>query len=46
MNSSNTCEVTMEVEYSKDIDELIKNLQQVEGVRNVNLVTYTNDYGL
>lgn len=46
VNSSNTCEVTMEVEYSKDIDELIKNLQQVEGVRNVNLVTYTNDYGL
>ncbi len=46
VNSSNVCETTLEVEYSDTIDDLIKNLQQVEGVRNVNLVTYTNDYGL
>ncbi len=46
ISGSNIYEITLEVEYSPAIDELMNNLQKIEGVRNVNLVTYTNDYGL
>ncbi|MDO4378704.1 MAG: DUF4956 domain-containing protein [Erysipelotrichia bacterium] len=46
INGSNVYEVTLEVEYSPTIDELMNNLQKIDGVRNVNMVTYTNDYGL
>ena len=44
VNSNNVIEVTYEVEYDNTVDELMKSLSG--DVRNVNLVTYTNDYGL
>ena len=44
VNGNNVIEVTYEVEYDKTVDELMKSLSG--DVRNVNLVTYTNDYGL
>ena len=39
-------ELTYEVEYDSSIDDMMRKLQKVDGVRNVNLVTYTNEYGL
>ncbi len=39
-------ELTYEVEYNSAIDDTMKKLQKIDGVRNVNLVTYTNEYGL
>ena len=39
-------EITYEIDYGKNTDELIKTLQNTEGVRNVNIVTYNNDFGL
>lgn len=39
-------ELTYEVEYNPTIDDTMRQLQKIEGVRNVNLVTYTNEYGL
>ena len=44
VSGSNVIEVTYEVEYDNTVDELMKSLSG--DVRNVNLVTYTNDYGL
>ena len=44
--SGNLMELTYEVEYNSTIDEVMRQLQKTEGVRNVNLVTYTNEYGL
>ena len=44
VNGNNVIEVTYEVEYDNTVDELMKSLSG--DVRNVNLVTYTNDYGL
>lgn len=44
VSGNNVIEVTYEVEYDKTVDELMKSLSG--DVRNVNLVTYTNDYGL
>ena len=44
VNGNNVIEVTYEVEYDNTEDELMKSLSG--DVRNVNLVTYTNDYGL
>ena len=44
VNGNNVIEVTYEVEYDNTVDELMKSLSGY--VRNVNLVTYTNDYGL
>lgn len=45
VNGNNVIEVTYEVEYDDNtVDELMKSLSG--DVRNVNLVTYTNDYGL
>ena len=43
-SGNNVIEVTYEVEYDNTVDELMKSLSG--DVRNVNLVTYTNDYGL
>ncbi|HPW54046.1 MAG TPA: DUF4956 domain-containing protein [Erysipelotrichaceae bacterium] len=39
-------ELTYEIEYDPSVDEAMNRLQKTEGVRNVNLVTYTNEYGL
>ena len=44
VNGNNVIEVTYEVEYDNTVDELMQSLSG--DVRNVNLVTYTNDYGL
>ena len=44
VNGNNVIEVTYDVEYDNTVDELMKSLSG--DVRNVNLVTYTNDYGL
>ena len=44
VSGNNVVEVTYEVEYDNTVDELMKSLSG--DVRNVNLVTYTNDYGL
>lgn len=44
--SGSLMELTYEVEYNSTIDEVMRQLQKTEGVRNVNLVTYTNEYGL
>ena len=44
VSGNNVIEVTYEVEYDNTVDELMKSLSG--DVRNVNLVTYTNDYGL
>ena len=44
VNGNSVIEVTYEVEYDNTVDELMKSLSG--DVRNVNLVTYTNDYGL
>ena len=44
VDGNNVIEVTYEVEYDNTVDELMKSLSG--DVRNVNLVTYTNDYGL
>ena len=44
ISGNNVIEVTYEVEYDNTVDELMKSLSG--DVRNVNLVTYTNDYGL
>ena len=44
VSGNNVIEVTYEVEYDNTVDELLKSLSG--DVRNVNLVTYTNDYGL
>lgn len=44
INGNSVIEVTYEVEYDNTVDELMKSLSG--DVRNVNLVTYTNDYGL
>lgn len=46
VNGSNVYEITLEVEYGETVDQFMNELQKVEGVRNINLVTYTNDYGL
>jgi len=45
-NNSNICEVTFEISNDKDIDKAMVALQSISGVKNVNLVTYTNDYGM
>ena len=39
-------ELTYEIDYGKNTDELIRTLQNTEGVRNVNIVTYNSDFGL
>ena len=39
-------EATYEIEYAKTTDALMSNLQAVEGVKNVNLVSYNNDFGM
>lgn len=44
--SGNLMELTYEIEYDPVIDEVMKKLQKTAGVRNVNLVTYTSEYGL
>lgn len=44
VSGNSVIEVTYEVEYDNTVDELMKSLNG--DVRNVNLVTYTNDYGL
>ena len=44
VNGNSVIEVTYEVEYDNTVYELMKSLSG--DVRNVNLVTYTNDYGL
>ena len=44
VSGNNVIEVTYEVEYDNTVDELMKSLSG--DVRHVNLVTYTNDYGL
>ena len=44
VSGNNVIEVTYEVEYDNTVDELMKSLSG--DVRNVNLVTYTNDYVL
>ena len=46
INSQNIAEVTFEINYGKDVDELMAQLQKTEGVRTVNLVSYNNDFGL
>ena len=45
VTGSGVYEETYEISYSKSTDELMKALGAVNGVRNVNLVTYNNDFG-
>ncbi|MBR0385382.1 MAG: hypothetical protein IJI05_02400, partial [Erysipelotrichaceae bacterium] len=46
LSAGNQVEITYEIDYSKDTDSLMKDLQSIEGVRTVNLVSYRNDFGL
>lgn len=39
-------EATYEIEYTKSTDGLMSNIQAIEGVKNVNLVSYNNDFGM
>ncbi len=45
-SSNGNVELTFEISYDESCKEAIKELEALEQVRNVNLVTYTNDYGL
>lgn len=45
-NSNGNVELTYEVKYDENSKEVIKQLEQHGAVKTVNLVTYTNDYGL
>ncbi|MCR5066604.1 MAG: DUF4956 domain-containing protein [Erysipelotrichaceae bacterium] len=45
-NSNSTAELTYEVVYDKTTEVLMKELQGISGVVSVNLVTYTNEFGL
>ncbi len=45
-NSNNTAELTYEVVYDKTTEILMKEIQSINGVVSVNLVTYTNEFGL
>jgi len=45
-NAAGTLELTFEVTYGNDVDQAITSLQAINGIKTVNLVTYTNDYGL
>ena len=46
INSQLVVEVTYEIDYKKETDRLMNAIQAVNGVRNVNLVSYNSDYGL
>ena len=45
-NSNSTAELTYEVVYDKTTEVLMKEIQGINGVVSVNLVTYTNEFGL
>jgi uncharacterized membrane protein YhiD involved in acid resistance len=45
-NANDTCELTYEVVYDKTTEALMKQVQGISGVHSVNLVTYTNEFGL
>ena len=46
VNSLNVCELTYEIEYNKNTDALMTSLQGIDGVRNVNLVSFNNEIGM
>ena len=46
INSQQVVEVTYEIEYLKNTESLMRKIQAVEGVKNVNLVSYNNDFGI
>ncbi|MBR5048075.1 MAG: DUF4956 domain-containing protein [Erysipelotrichaceae bacterium] len=44
--SNDTCELTYEVVYDKNTEAVMKEIQEIPGVTSINLVTYTNEFGL
>lgn len=46
LSGNEQVEVTYEIDYSKNTEELLSTLSNTEGVRTVNLVSYKNDFGL
>lgn len=46
MNDQKIVEVTYEIDYAKNTDTLMNELQAIEGVKNVNLVSYNSEFGL
>lgn len=46
VNNLNVCELTYEIEYSKNTDALMTSLQNIEGVKTVNLVSFNNEIGM
>ena len=46
INSQKLIEATYELVYSEDTNGLMNRLQEIDGVRNVSIVSYNNDFGL
>lgn len=46
MNDQKIVEATYEIDYAKNTDTLMNELQAIEGVKNVNLVSYNSEFGL
>ena len=46
MNDQKIVEVTYEIDDAKNTDTLMNELQAIEGVKNVNLVSYNSEFGL
>ena len=46
MNEQKLIEVTYEIDYARSTDSLMSELQAIEGVKNVNLVSYNSEFGL
>ena len=46
LNNQNTCEVTYEIVYGKNTENLMSALQAIDGVKNVSLVSYNSEFGL
>ena len=46
INNLNVCEQTYEIEFSKDTNALMTQLQHIEGVKTVNLVSFNNETGM
>ncbi len=45
-SANDSYELTYEIVYNKQVDTLMNDIQAIAGVKNVNLVTYTNEFGL
>ncbi len=46
INSQKLIEATYELVYNEDTNGLMNRLQEIDGVRNVSIVSYNNDFGL